>query len=258
MTELAKLTYPEAAELFGPRTIAILPIGSTEPHGPHLPLDTDVTIALAQSRRAAELLEGRGVRCMLLPPMSYGITRFTQGFPGGVTLRPGTLWAFLEDLLISLAQDDVRQLVISNGHLEPAHTKILRNICVDYAERGPNQCQVVFADNTRRRWAQTLSAEFQSGECHAGSYESSIVLAADPDSVREAERKALPEKRVDLIENMQKGVGSFAAMGADQAYCGAPAEASAEEGREQVERLAEMIVTTCEEAWPDLFDAEGA
>jgi creatinine amidohydrolase len=258
MTDLAKLTWPEAAELFGPRTIAILPIGSTEPHGPHLPLDTDVTIALAQSRRAAELLEARGVRSLLLPAMPYGITRFTQGFPGGVTLRPGTLWAFLEDLVLSLQQDDVRQLVISNGHLEPAHVKVLRNICVDYSERGQGQCQILFADNTRRRWAQTLSAEFQSGECHAGSYESGIVLAADPDSVRREELAALPPKDVHLIENMQNGVTSFAAMGADQAYCGSPAEASEAEGREQIERLAEMIVTTCEEAWPDLFVAEEA
>ena len=50
MTDLAKRTWPEAEELFVPGTVAILPIGSTEPHGPHLPLDTDVTIALAQSR----------------------------------------------------------------------------------------------------------------------------------------------------------------------------------------------------------------
>ncbi len=254
MTELSKLTWPEAAELFGPRSIAILPMGSTEPHGPHLPLDTDVTIALAQSRRAAEKLGKRGLQTILLPPMPYGITRFTQGFPGGVTLRPGTLWAFLEDLVLSLQQDDVRQLVISNGHLEPEHIRVLRNICVDYADRGRGRCQIIFADNTRRRWAQTLSAEFQSGECHAGSYESSIVLAADPDAVRRAELEKLPAKTVNLLENMQKGVNSFAAMGADLAYCGAPAEATVEEGELMIERLSDMLVTTCEEAWPDLFD----
>ena len=59
MTELGKRTWPEAGELLGPETVAILPIGATEPHGPHLPLDTDVTIAQAQSRRAAERLHLR-------------------------------------------------------------------------------------------------------------------------------------------------------------------------------------------------------
>jgi creatinine amidohydrolase len=185
--------------------------------------------------------------------MPYGITRFTQGFPGGVTLRPGTLWAFIEDIALSLQQDDVRRMMISNGHLEPAHIKVLRNICVDYSECGPGKCEIVFADNTRRRWAATLSDEFRSGDCHAGSYESSIVLAADPDAVHHDKLAQLPEKTVHLIENIQKGVQSFADMGADQAYCGAPAQATLEEGHEMIERLSDMIVTTCRETWPDLF-----
>ena len=53
MTGLAKLTWPQAQEFFAPGSIAIVPIGSTEPHGPHLPLDTDVTIAAEQAARAA-------------------------------------------------------------------------------------------------------------------------------------------------------------------------------------------------------------
>ena len=51
MTDLAKRTWHEARDLFDDRIVAILPLGSTEPHGPHLPLDTDVTIAVAQSPR---------------------------------------------------------------------------------------------------------------------------------------------------------------------------------------------------------------
>src|SRR5688572_19969204 len=104
MTDLAKCTWPEARELLGPRTVALLPIGSTEPHGPHLPLDTDVTIALAQARRAAARLGELGVTAVVLPAIAYGITRFTEGFAGRVTLRPGTLWALLEDLVLALEQ----------------------------------------------------------------------------------------------------------------------------------------------------------
>ena len=54
MTDLAKLTWPEARARLTARAIALVPIGRTEPHGPHLPLDTDVTLALGQARRAAE------------------------------------------------------------------------------------------------------------------------------------------------------------------------------------------------------------
>ena len=57
---LAKRTWPEARELFGPDLVALVPIGSTEPHGPHLPLDVDVTIAEAQARTIAAELEEQG------------------------------------------------------------------------------------------------------------------------------------------------------------------------------------------------------
>src|SRR5688572_18804000 len=102
MTDLAKLTWPEAAVRCRARTIAILPTGATEPHGPHLPLDTDVTIALAQARRAAQRLAELGVSALVLPPLAYGVTNYTTGFAGRVTLRPGTLWALVEDVVDAL------------------------------------------------------------------------------------------------------------------------------------------------------------
>jgi len=285
MTDLAKRTWPEAEELFVPGTVAILPIGSTEPHGPHLPLDTDVTIALAQSRRAAERLASEGVRTVVLPALAYGITRFTDGFAGGVSLRPGTLWAVLEDVVCSLEDQGIEHVVFSNGHLEPEHVAVLRGVPLDHAERAPGKAHVVFsnghlepehvavlrgvpldhaerapgkahvvfADNTRRRWAGTLGDEFLSGECHAGRYESSIVMAADGSSVRAAEREALPALEIGLLAKIRDGVKSFKEAGADNAYCGDPARASVEEGHVLVERLADVIVGTVRETWPELF-----
>ena len=135
MSEIAKLTWVDVKDAFDSKTVAILPVGSTEPHRPHLPLDTDVTIARAQSVRAAEKLKAEGVRCIVLPPFAYGITNYTEGFPGRITLRPGTLWALLEDVVLALEQQDVRQVVFSNAHLEPPHVKILRGVAADHPER---------------------------------------------------------------------------------------------------------------------------
>lgn len=252
MTDLAKLTWIEAQRFFGADCVAIVPVGATEPHGPHLPIDTDVTIAQAQARRAAERLEQRGVPTLVLPPVNYGLTRYTDGFAGWVTLRPGTLWSLLEDLIQSLEDQGIRRIVFCNAHLEPEHVQILRGVSADHVDPKPHEARVIFADNSRRRWAGTLGEEFQSGECHAGRYESSIVLAADPDSVREEERAGLPEKKIGLLEKMQSGVKSFQEAGADQAYCGDPAAATAEEGRDLVERLATMICTLVDETWPEL------
>lgn len=253
MGEIAKQTWVDVKDAFDSKTVAILPVGSTEPHGPHLPLDTDVTIARAQSVRAAQRLEDRGVKCIVLPPFAYGITNYTEGFPGRITLRPGTLWALLEDIVLALEQQDVRQVVFSNAHLEPPHVKILRGVAADHPERGKCRAQVIFPDNTRRRWAETLSDEFKSGDCHAGQYESSIMLAADPDAVANSEREKLEPVEIGLIEKMQSGIENFIEMGAEQGYCGDPAAASAAEGEELIDKLADMICTSVEETWPDLF-----
>jgi creatinine amidohydrolase len=253
MTELAKCTWPEARALFDDRLIAILPIGATEPHGPHLPLDTDVTIALAQARAAASALESLGARALVLPAFAYGLTRFTEGFEGRITLRPGTLWALLEDVIESLVDQGVRRVVFANAHLEPEHVQVLRDVAADYPAVTKLAAQVVFPDGTRRRWAETLGDEFKSGDCHAGRYESSIVLAADPDAVRETERRSLPPVAIDLIGKVRAGAKSFVQAGATSAYCGDPAAASAEEGHALVGKLADMVVLSVREAWPDLF-----
>lgn len=253
MTDLAKQTWPEARELFDEELVAILPIGATEPHGPHLPLDTDVTIALAQARAAADVLEGEDVHALVLPPLAYGLTHFTDGFEGRISLRPGTLWAILEDVVESLEDQGVKRVVFANAHLEPAHIKVLRGVALDYPEITKTHAQVVFADNTRRKWAATLGAEFKSGDCHAGRYETSIVLASDPDAVLEERRHELKPLSIDLIAKMHAGAKTFLEAGAEDAYCGDPAAASAEEGFLLIEALAHVVVESVREAWPELF-----
>lgn len=252
MTELAKLTWPEARARFGPDLVALLPIGATEPHGPHLPLDTDVTIALAMARAAAAELERLGIATLILPALPYGVTYYTDGFEGRATLRTGTLWHVLDDLVESLEEQGLRRIVFANAHLEPAHVEVLRGVCLDHAERTPAKAQVLYPDPTRRRWAETLGDEFKSGDCHAGRYETSLVLAADPESVR-AEHRALAPLAIELLSKMKTGVRSFAQAGAAAAYCGDPAAATAAEGRELVARLARMVVDSARETWPDLF-----
>jgi creatinine amidohydrolase len=92
-----------------------------------------------------------------------------------------------------------------------------------------------------RRWGRTLSDEFKRGNCHAGRYETSLVLAAG-EEVRPA-RAGLPPLDVSLSDGIRAGRTTFAAMGLDRAYTGAPADATAAEGDDLYARLADMIVT---------------
>lgn len=253
MAELAHLTSPEAAQYFTAGTIALLPCGATEPHGPHLPLDTDVLIAQGQARAAATKLEALGVRALVLPALSYGITNYTHGFKGRISIRAGSLFALLEDILSALDYEGIRHLVLLNAHLEPDNVRVLRNAILDWSEPKPDRLHAIFADVTRRKLASELGAEFQSGDCHAGSYETSLVLATHPANVRP--HANLPQVRIDLIQKMQQGIKTFREAGAAQAYCGEPAQASVEEGAKLLEILGDQVVRLSRESWPGLFSS---
>ncbi len=71
---LAELTWPEARDAFAAGAVAILPVGATEAHGPHLPLATDVHIAVGAADRTAALLASENMPALILPPLAYGVS----------------------------------------------------------------------------------------------------------------------------------------------------------------------------------------
>ena len=76
------MTWEEARDAAGPDSVAILPVGAIEAHGPHLPLDTDIVIAQAMARERAARLAARGSRVVLLPALAYTSAGFAQRFAG--------------------------------------------------------------------------------------------------------------------------------------------------------------------------------
>ena len=87
---------------------------------------------------------------------------------------------------------------------------------------------------------ERLTEEFKLGECHAGRYETSLVLAQTPELVDREAMARLPYVGVSLPEVIAAGLKDFRDMGLAEAYCGAPAEATAEEGEASYETLADM------------------
>jgi creatinine amidohydrolase len=219
--------------------VAILPLGAVEAHGPHLPVGTDVWIAEAMAREGARRLDLRGVRAAVLPAIAYAPAPFADGFAGTLSIRPETLAAMIEDLAAALMRRGVATLVLASSHFDPAQVLSLRGV----VERlGRSQAlRVVFPDLTRRALAARLGDEFASGACHAGRYETSILLAERPDLVNRLAAQALPELPVALPAAAAAGESSFEAAGMPDAYCGDPARASAAEGRELVARLGEIL-----------------
>jgi creatinine amidohydrolase len=238
--ELARHTTTSLAALIaGPRPVVVLvPVGSTEPHGPHLGLGTDVAISEGAARAALAGLAAAGLAPLIAPAIAYGVTDCAAGFCGAVSVPAAVLTAYLAAVCDGLLASGVRQVCLVNNHLEPAH---------DAAVRAAARSGVTIACPLDRRWGRTLSAEFKSGACHAGSYETSIVLAAAPGLVDDAARAGLPAVPISLSERLRAGVTTFAAMGLTAGYAGDPAAATAAEGEGQLARLAEMIVAVVTE-----------
>lgn len=236
--ELSSMTWEEATHHL-PGAVAILPVGATEAHGPHLPLATDVVIACAMARAGARRLAGRGERVVVLPALAYTAAPFAAAFPGTLSVSPATVTALVLDVARALAGQGARLLAIANAHLDPAHLAALE----EATRRAPAEAglPVAFPNLARRPWALRLGDEFRSGACHAGRFETGIVLAERPESVREATRSALPAVPVSLSTAIREGKRTFHEAGGERAYFGDPAAATAEEGARTIEELSAIL-----------------
>ena len=244
---LADHTWEEVAALVGGgNAVAIVPVGSVEPHGPHLPLATDTTISQVASLRAAEELERSGTPAVVAPTVPYGVTEYAQGFAGAIGVPPDVLTALLRAIADKLLAAGFAHVSFVNNHLEPAHDAAVRAAIAHLPPgRGSVACPLT------RRWGRTLSDEFKSGACHAGRYETSLVLAGERASVRPTFR-ALPPLGLSLSDAIRAGKATFREIGMDRAYTGAPAEATPEEGEQLYGRLVTMITTEIREALAQL------
>jgi creatinine amidohydrolase len=227
---LADLTWEDVRDLDRPRTVAVLPVGAIEAHGPHLPLATDVVIATA----------------LVLPALPFTAAPFGANFPGTLSVSAGAVTALILDLARELTRQQFAALAIANAHLDPAHLAALQAVVND--ARDADLLPVAFPDLSRKPWAPRLTEEFRTGACHAGRYEGSVVLAERPDLVRNDVLASLPPNPASLSTAIREGARSFEQAGGARAYFGWPADATAAEGRETIETLGAILADAVAEA----------
>jgi len=236
---LVEATWREVHELRDGRIVAILPVGATEAHGPHLPLSTDNIIAEAMATAGGDLLSTQGRDVLILPVLGYTAAPFASGFSGTVTVSPETVTSLVADIAASLAERGVETLAIANAHLDPANLASLYAAAERVGATGA--VRFVFPDLTRKPWALRLTEEFLSGACHAGQYEGSIVAAERPDLFRTDIAASLPPNPSSLSDAIRGGRHTFEESGGPEAYFGDPAAATAEEGRRTIEILGGIL-----------------
>lgn len=134
---LKLLTWQEVTEYLRKRTDVIVPVGSTEQHGPNGPCGTDL---IAAEELALELGEDR--RALVAPTIPFGVSTAHMAFPGTLSLRPMTMVAMVRDVLFSLAQHGLRRFFIVNGH--PGSEGALEAACAQvHADVAESRCVVV-------------------------------------------------------------------------------------------------------------------
>lgn len=233
--EARTLSWPRVKSLADAGAFALLPIGSTEAHGPHLPLSVDVVIAEEVCHRVAKKVRREVV---MFPAITYALTDFAAPFAGTVSLNADVARALITGVLSGIASGGFQTIVVVNHHLEPAHFRVVHE-----AARAVTSARVIVADHRRPPTGPLLGHEFMHGGAHAGEYETSLMLAAAPHLVDEAARVALPDVNVSLVDAIKTGAKNFVEAGGPDAYFGTPARASAQEGDRLFEILSDAVVS---------------
>lgn len=245
--EFGNNTWPQikAALDSGTPCIAILPCGATEAHGKHLPLNTDNIISEGMAHYALPALEERGWHAFILPTLAYAPADYAGGFAGTISISEAAARAVLLDIGKSLRVQGFACLAIANSHFDPANVAMLRQAADELRATG---LRVAYADFTRRKLAQSLTEEFKSGACHAGQFETSLVMASRPELVDEQQRQSSQDNPASLTEAFAKGAKTFEQAGGPDAYFGFPRQATPEEGIETYETMAAALVNAIFEA----------
>ncbi|MFC6063319.1 mycofactocin biosynthesis peptidyl-dipeptidase MftE [Streptomyces ochraceiscleroticus] len=214
-TPLADLAWPELTER---RPLVLLPLGSCEQHGPHLPLDTDAAVASAVAERAAARLLGE-LDLVIAPVQSYGASGEHEGFAGTVSIGHVALRMLVTEIGRSMLRWAGRLLVV-NGH-------------------GGNLTSLADAVTGLRGESRDVAwwpCVPRGSDAHAGRTETSMMLRLRPEAVRGERAVAGPTEPIHLL--MERLVRDSVRGVSPSGVLGDPEGASASEGERLLERMA--------------------
>ncbi len=184
---ITDMTMPEfVAALKESRTI-LLPFGSTEEHGRHLPLDTDTMQVYATVRAAAKIHKS-----FVAPPVHYGICRSTSGHPGTVTISSDTFRALARDLVRSYYGQGLRNFILISGHAGKTHIGALIEVGEDMLKEFSDIRLAVINEYDFCYQAGRGVIEV-AGDSHAGEVETARIQYLFPDLVKGTSAREFPD-----------------------------------------------------------------
>ena len=255
---LAECTLLEVKSHLARSAKVVIPVGSTEQHGPHSPYGTDAILA---SEVAARL--GRRIVALVAPAFSYGLSGDHKGYPGIPFLRAETMMHFVQDVVMSLAEGGFREIILVNGHY--TNSIVLSAALMEIGEKLPKGT-IAFPFNYWDALPPDQLGGYLSSEVglHANIGETSAVLAIDPSLVKlEHAVREYPAFPVDPSPAMVSAY-FFSTLGtlpraSQSGVWGDPSQSTEERGREYLDQIEEASVRFVEnvEAMFKAFPEEG-
>jgi creatinine amidohydrolase len=239
MLHLAKLNFVDVDRLkTSGRGVVIIPIGSVEEHGPHLPLGLDTFAAAAYAEEIAPHLEEENFDVVLAPAIHYGVAQAALGFPGTLTVKPDTLTSLLTDVGLALSNHGFKRLVMLNGHRDLGHMAAISRAVKSLSASGLNVVSVGFVSDAKitaecfRQGMEGISRSTRPEmEGHAGEWETSLALHSFPELVdRDATERLPPNLKYDA-EAFRAETVKYEILSNGSGYFGSPGVATAETGR---------------------------
>jgi creatinine amidohydrolase len=175
-----ELTSPEIAALDREQTVVMLPVGSVEQHGNHLPLGTDTMLSHATALAAAEQAED----VVVLPPPWYGFSAHHLRFAGSITLRPETLIGLCEDIVASVVRHGFRRILIVNGHGGNGGVIDVLAATLGHKHHGRARVAALTYFTLAREEIAELRRSEPGGMGHACEFETSMMQHVRPELVR--------------------------------------------------------------------------
>jgi creatinine amidohydrolase len=231
-----RLTAPELKALAARDALPVLPVGSLEQHGPHLPVWTDSHAAHALSVRAAE--RAADLPAVVLPPLWLGLSEHHFPFGGTISLDYPTFHAVLRCVVRSLRADGFGRLFIVNGHggnIEPLAVSA-RELAHEF---GIPVVVTTWPNAAPQEIAATLTA--QPGIQHACEGETSLWLALDPNQVRQDQVADAPSDAAPATPPGASRFWSFAERAPRTGVRGDPRAATAEKGERIIAAVADGL-----------------
>lgn len=174
------MKWPEVEKMAKKEAMVILPIGSTEQHGPHLPLNTDTTSAFEIAKRAAEKVSNK-FPTLVLPPIWTGYSPHHMDFPGTITLSSKTFINLVFEICKSVIKHGFKRIILLNGHMGNAPS--LKVSSCQLAEELKISVAVInYFDLLSEHICKVRDSQ-SGGISHAGELETSLQMAVHPELV---------------------------------------------------------------------------